>query len=64
MTDAADTVDLLVFVDAEPNAADDSAEDVQDVVDAVYFVVNLLLLDDVDDNIDVEVGGMMLDPDG
>ena len=60
----ADAVDLLVFVDAEPDAADDSAEDVQNVVDAVNFVVDLLLLDDVDDNVDVEKGGMMLDSDG
>ena len=28
-------VDLLLFVDAEPNVADDSAEDIQDVVDIV-----------------------------
>ena len=28
-------VDLLLFVDAEPTVADNSAEDIQDVVDVV-----------------------------
>ena len=42
-----DAVDLLVLVDVELYAVDDSAEDVQDVVDAAYFVVDLLLLNDV-----------------
>ena len=60
----ADAVDLLVFVDDEPNAAGDSSEDVRYVVDAVYFVVDLLLLEDVDDNVDVEKDDMMRDPDG
>ena len=57
-------VDLLVLVDVELYAVDDSAGDVQDVVDVAYFVVDLLLLDDVNDNIDAEVEGMVLDPDG
>ena len=59
-----DAVDLLVLVDVELYAVDDSAEDVQDVVDAAYFVVDLLLLDDVNNNIDAEVEGMVLDPNG
>ena len=48
----ADIVDLPVLLDAEPNDADNSAEDVQDVVDAVS------------NNVDVDEEGMMLDPDG
>ena len=59
-----DAVDLLVLVDVVLHAVDDSAEDVQDVVDAAHFVVDLLLLDDVNDNADAEVEGMILDPDG
>ena len=46
---------LLIFqvlLDAVPNAADTSAEDIQDVVDAVS------------NSVDVEEEGMMLDPDG
>ena len=43
---------LLLFVDAEPDVADKSAETVQDVVDAV------------NDNVDVEDKSMMLDPTG
>ena len=45
----ADTVDLLVLVD---------------VVDAVDPVVHLLLLKDVDDSVDVEKEGVMIDSDG
>ena len=59
-----DIVDLLVLVEVELYVVDDSAEDVQDVVDAANFVVDLLLLDDVNDNIDAEIEGMVLDPDG
>ena len=58
------TVDLLVLVDVELYAVDNFAEDVQEVVDAANFVVDLLLLDDVNDNVDAEVESMVLDPDG
>ena len=55
----ADTADLLVFVDAdaEPNAVDNSAEDVQNIVGAISDNVDV-------DNVDFDEKGMMLDPDG
>ena len=48
----ADIVDLPVLLDAEPNDVDNSAEDVQDVVDAVS------------NNVDIDEEGKMLEPDG
>ena len=59
-----DIVDLLDLVEVELYAVDDSAEEVQDVVEAAHFVVDLLLLDDVDDHIDAETESMVLGPDG
>ena len=58
-----EAVDLLVLVDAELFAVNNSAEDVHNVSDDVYLVVDLLLLSDVGDNTDVEVDDMLLDPD-
>ena len=58
-----DAVDLLVLVDVELLAVNNSAEDVHDVGDAVCFVMDLLLLGNVDDNIGAEVDDMLLDPD-
>ena len=58
MTDTVDLLDLLVLVDVELYAVD-----VQEVVDAASFVVDLLLLDNASDNVDDEEEGMILDPD-
>ena len=45
-------VDLLVLVDVELYAVDESAEGVHDVGDAVCFAIDLLWLGNVDDNTD------------
>ena len=47
-----DAVDLLVLVDVELYAVDESAEGVHDVGDAVCLAIDLLWLGNVDDNTD------------